>query len=399
MLILSMNEILKKLDNDYTLRKLKEMIKINSVVGNEEDLAEYLNEELNYLGLKSSLQEVEPKRYNVYARLPSENSERRLNYNGHLDTVPIVDGWDTDPFEPILKEDNLYGLGSCDMKSGIACILTMFKAFADSNYSMNGELSFSAVIDEEAYGKGARAMLSSEYGKVNTIVLAEPYPGDQTKPIPLGITGKILYDIYVKGKAAHAFRPYNGINAIEEASKIIDNLNRLRFLIHPDFKKGNYSTLKFEGGYTKYSVIVPANARFEVNRLLVPGETVQTAIDDMKQLVNNLNLKSTVEVKIKPPQYEAYVMNKDEPILKIFESVYSEVLGKKPLYEYASGITDANIFSGEGNIPCLHLGPHRGISTEKGGGTHEKNEYVNVKELHYYSKMYAMIAATYLSNT
>ncbi|MBM3292813.1 M20/M25/M40 family metallo-hydrolase, partial [Candidatus Bathyarchaeota archaeon] len=203
---------------------------------------------------------------------------------------------------------------------------------------------------------------------------------------------------YVKGKAAHAFRPYNGINAVEDAAKIITNLGKLQFQSHPDFKKGNYSTLKIEGGYTKYSVIVPANARFEVNRLLVPGETVKTAIQDMEQLITELNLKSSVEVKIKPPQYEPYIMNKEENILKIFEDTYTKVMGKNPLYEYASGITDANIFVGEGNIPCIHLGPHRGISTEKGGGTHEKNEYVNVNELHLFSKMYTMIAMAYLNN-
>jgi len=393
-----MNETLKKLDNNYTLSKLKEMIKINSIVGNETELAEYLKNELISLGYEIKLQEVEPKRFNIYARTKNGGNGKRLNFNGHLDTVPVVDGWDTDPFDPVLVDDNLFGLGSCDMKSGIACILTMLKAFADSNFPINGELSFSGVIDEEAYGIGSKAMLSSEYKNVDAIILAEPYPGDQTKPIPLGITGKILYDIYVKGKAAHAFRPYNGINAVEDAAKIITNLGKLQFQSHPDFKKGNYSTLKIEGGYTKYSVIVPANARFEVNRLLVPGETVKTAIQDMEQLITELNLKSSVEVKIKPPQYEPYIMNKEENILKIFEDTYTKVMGKNPLYEYASGITDANIFVGEGNIPCIHLGPHRGISTEKGGGTHEKNEYVNVNELHLFSKMYTMIAMAYLNN-
>lgn len=381
--------LLSKLDERYTLRRLQEMISINSVVGREGELAEYLRGELEALGLRCEVEVVEPGRPNVYAKLEGDGPGKRLNFNGHTDTVPVVDGWDTDPFTPVVRDGRVYGLGACDMKGGIACTLDMIRAFAESGHPFNGELSFSGVIDEEAYGKGAKAMLETDYGKVDAIVLAEPYPGDETKPIPLGITGKILYDVHVKGKAAHGFRPHLGINAIEDAGKILTNLDKLEFKEHPDFGTGNYCTLKIEGGYEIYSVIVPASCRFEVNRLLVPGETVQTAIDDMERLIGTLGLQSEVEVRTKPPRYEAYVMEKDEEIIRVFDPVYREVMGVEPHYEYASGITDANIFAGEGDIPCLHLGPQR-------GGAHQKNEHVLLDWLPPMSKMYALIAARFL---
>jgi len=382
-------EVLSKLDDTYTLRLLEDMIRINSVVGQEGELAEYIRAELESLGFKCEMDEVEPGRPNVYARLGGEGPGKRLNFNGHTDTVPIVEGWDTDPFTPVTKEGRMYGLGSCDMKAGIACTINALKAIVESGLEFNGELSFSGVIDEEAYGVGAKALLKTDLAGVDAIVLAEPYPGNETKPIPLGITGKILYDIYVRGKAAHGFRPHLGVNAVEEASKIIANLDGLEFIDHPDFGQGNYSTLKIEGGYDVYSVVVPARCRFEVNRLLVPGETVETAIKDMERLVESLDLEANVEVKTKPPKYEAYVMEKSDPILQIFDEIYQEVMGKEPLYEYASGITDANIFAGEGGISCLHLGPER-------GGAHQKNEYVPLDWLPPVSKMYALIAARFL---
>lgn len=381
--------LLSKLDDSYALRRLEEMIAINSVVGQEGELAEYLRGELEALGLRCEIEEVEPGRPNVYARLEGEGPGKRLNFNGHTDTIPVVEGWETDPFAPVVKDGRLYGLGACDMKGGIACILDMMRAFVESGYPFNGELSFSGVIDEEAYGEGAKAMLKTDYGNVDAIVLAEPYPGDETKPIPLGITGKILYDIHVKGRAAHGFRPQLGINAIEEAGEILASLDKLEFKEHPDFGRGNYSTLKIEGGYEIYSVVVPARCRFEVNRLLVPGETVETAIEDMERLIGTLELESDVEVRTKPPRYEAYVMEKDEDIIRVFDSVYKEVMDVEPHYEYAYGITDANIFAGEGKVPCLHLGPQR-------GGAHQKNEYVLLDWLPPVSKMYALIAARFL---
>ena len=382
-------DLLSRLDETYALRRLEEMISINSVVGREGELAEYLRGELEALGLKCEVEEVEPGRPNVYAKLEGEGPGRRLNFNGHTDTVPVVEGWDTDPFTPVIRDGRVYGLGACDMKGGIACTLDMIRAFVESGHPFDGELSFSGVIDEEAYGKGAKAMLKTDYGKVDAIVLAEPYPGDETKPIPLGITGKILYDVQVKGKAAHGFRPRLGINAIEDAGKILASLGGLEFREHPDFGTGNYCTLKIEGGYEIYSVVVPAGCRFEVNRLLVPGETVQTAIEDMERLIGSLGLESEVEVGIKPPRYEAYVMGKDEEIIRVFDTVYKEVMGVEPVYEYAYGITDANIFAGEGGIPCLHLGPQR-------GGAHQSNEYVLLDWLLPVSKMYALIAARFL---
>ncbi len=382
-------ELLKKLDMDYTLSLLKDMIRINSIVGNEGELAEFLRNELEALGMKCIIDEVEPSRPNIYSKLIGEKIGKKLHFNGHTDTIPVVHGWETDPFDPVIKNGKLFGLGVCDMKTGIACTINMLRAFIESDYSFSGELSFSGVIDEEAFGKGAKALLTSDYGKVDAIVLGEPYSGDELKPIPLGITGKILYEIIVKGKAAHAFRPQYGINAVEELGKILANLDRLNFLEHPDFGKGNYSTLKIEGGYDIYSVVVPDLARMEINRLLVPGETVESAIKDMNKLIQSLNLLADVTINIKPPRYEAYVNDRKDPIFQVFDSVYRTVMGKAPLYEYTSGITDANIFAGEGNIPCLHLGPHQEVA-------HQKNEYIPLNCLEPLSKMYTLIATNYL---
>lgn len=385
-----MDEILKELDNDYTQKVLKEMIKIDSIVGHEGEYANFLHDELHSFGVQCTMDEVEPGRPNIYGKLFGESPGKKLNFNGHTDTVPVVEDWDFDPFDPIVKDGKMYGLGSCDMKGGIACILNAIKAISNSGYRFKGELSFSGVIDEEAYGKGAKAMLKTDFANCDAIVLAEPYPGDESKPIPLGITGKILYEITVKGKAAHAFRPQLGINAIEDTGIILANLRKLQFKDHPEFGKGNYSTLKIEGGYEVYSVIVPARCRFEVNRLLVPGETVQNAIDDMRRLIDSLNIQSEVNIGIKPPRYEAYVMSKDDEIVKVFDSIYREVMLKAPLYEYTNGITDANIFTGEGGIPCLHLGPAR-------GGAHQKNEYVSLDWLPLISKMYVKIITNFLN--
>jgi acetylornithine deacetylase/succinyl-diaminopimelate desuccinylase family protein len=385
------DDILRQLDDAYTVRLSEEMIAIQSVVGDEEAMALYIKEKLESYGMRTELQYVADSRPNVYGVMNWDKPGKHLNYNAHTDTVPAGDDWETDPFKAVIKEGKLYGRGACDMKTGIACSLSMIKAIADSGAELKGELSFSGVVDQEATDIGAWAMMEvPKWRSLDGVVLTYSYCGDETKPIPLGLTGKVLYNIKVKGKAAHGFRPHLGINAVEDAAKIIANLDKLKLVDHPDFGKGTVCTLKTEGGYQQYSVVVPESARFEVNRLLVPGESIQYAMDDMRRLVDSLKLKSSVDIGVKPPKYEPYTCSKDEPLMKTLDTVYQHVMGREPIYEYAYGITNANIFQGEQGIPCIHIGPQR-------GGAHQPNEHVKLEWLPPVSEMYARIAASYLS--
>jgi len=384
------DDVLRCLDDGYTVRLSKEMIATPSVTGDEEALALYIQEKLESYGMETELQYVAPGRPNVYGVMKGTGPGRRLNYNAHTDTVPAGNGWDIDPFKAVIMDGKLYGRGACDMKTGIACTLNMFRAVADAGTEFRGELSFSGVVDQEATDIGAWAMMEQpRWMSLDGVVLAYSYCGDETKPIPLGLTGKILYDVRVRGRAAHGFRPHLGVNAVEDAARIIANLDRLQLKEHPDFGTGTVCTLKTEGGYTLYSVVVPESARFEVNRLLVPGESVQYALEDMERLVEELDLKSEVAVAVKPPMYEPYTASKGQPLMRILDEAYRTVMGRPPLYEHAYGITNANIFQGEQGIECVHLGPQR-------GNAHGPNEHVKLKWLPPVSEMYARIALGYL---
>jgi succinyl-diaminopimelate desuccinylase len=387
-----LEDIIKKLDDSYAVKLTKEMIGIPSVTGEEEALSLYIKDKLESFGMETELQYVVDKRPNVYGVMHGEKLGKRLNYNAHTDTVPVGDDWETDPFNAEVIDRKIYGRGACDMKSGIACTLNMLRAIADSGAGIDGELSFSGVVDQEATDIGAWAMMEDErWRTLDGVVLTYSYCGNEAKPIPLGLTGKILYDINVKGKAAHGFRPHLGINAIEDAARIIANLDKLNLKSNPEFGKGTVCTLKTEGGYKEYSVVIPESARFEVNRLLVPGESIKYALDDIRQLVGSLDLDSEVNIGIKPPKYEPYIASKEEPLMMTLDLVYNEVMGKPPLYEYAYGITNANIFQGEHGIQCIHIGPER-------GNAHGKNEHVKLEWLPPISEMYARIAHRFLND-
>ena len=386
-----LKSVLFHLDPVYTQKILADMVSIRSIIGEEKKLAEYIYTELKKIGIEASIQEVEPGRPNVYARIKGKRPGKRLHLNGHMDTVPVCEGWSKDPFDPLIIDNRMYGLGSCDMKAGLACLLNVLRAFQKSGNDFGGELSFSAVVDEEAYSKGTLAALETDFAGCDAVLIPEAYPATRTTPTPLGITGKVLYNITVKGHASHAFLPHEGINAVEEAAKIIAALDRLNLREHPDFGRGNYSTIKIEGGYQIYSVVVPDRCRFEVNRMLVPGETSQMALEDMRKLVNSLDLRSEVDIELKPPVYESFKLERQQEIVQIFDEVYSEVMGRAPQYAYTSVITDASVFAGKANIPTLHLGPPM-------NNIHQPDEFVELNWLEPISRMYAMMAYRFLSD-
>lgn len=364
------------IDSTYLLDTLKKAIQINSITPREEDLAAFFADEIRKLGIEPEWDVVAPGRPNVYAMADLGPSDEMLLLTGHIDTVDIAENWETDPFDPVEKNGKLYGLGSYDMKSGVVCCLAAFKAMIEdpSLRGKLGKIAFAATVDEEAYGTGAEALLKTKYGKADGILLTEPFWGTDEMPVPLGLTGKVLYKLTVTGKMAHGFFPERGRNAIEDAGKIIAALDKLELYEHPEFGRGNYSTLKVGGGYTEYAVVVPERCEVIITRLTVPGESRDAALTDMRSLVDSLDLACDVQIETPPPFYEPYVIDTSARLAQSFNGAYQKSVGKPPAYKFVRCITDANIYVPHGNIPTITFGP-------LGSGAHECNEFVQIDSL------------------
>ena len=136
----------------------------------------------------------------------------------------------------------------------------------------------------------------------------------------------------------------------------------------------NYSTLKIDGGYREYSVVVPERCEIIVTRLLAPGERQAGAIAELEAIIAGLALGSSVTVEAAPPSYEPFELAPDHPAVTAFSTAYRQRLGRAPVLGGLLGITDGNIYLAEGGIPTIIFGPH-------GLGLHEKNEYVELNTL------------------
>jgi acetylornithine deacetylase/succinyl-diaminopimelate desuccinylase-like protein len=381
------------IDMAYLVDTLKTMVSIDSILPHEERLAEFIANELRTMAIEPEWHEVAPGRPNVYCAVDLGPTDRFLVFSGHSDTVGVASGWATDPFQLTERDGRLYGLGAVNMKGGLACSLAAFKALVEGKefHGNLGRLGFAVTVDQEGHSIGAKALLKTEYGHCDAMLHAEHFYGDTEEDyLPIAVTGKVLYKLTVRGHAAHAFRPHLGVNAVADGSRIVAALDRLRLKEHPLFGTGTVCTLKIEGGYKQYAMVVPEYCEVVITRLIVPGETQETAVQDMRELIDSLGLESEVEIETPPPCYDPYFLDRSTPILTPFQESYREVIGIDPHFAGHRGIVDANVFVAEGNIPTIVFGP-------KGANHHSAGEYVELAALEPVARVYAETARRFLS--
>ncbi len=362
-----------------SIRELTErLVRVRSVLPHEEALAELVAAEIRKLGIEPDWYPVAPGRPNVACQATLGPRPGFVTFTGHLDTVAVADGWETNPFEPVEKNGRLYGLGALDMKSGLAAAFLAFKRIYESPdlHGRVGRIGFAATVDEEALGAGARALLGTPYGKSDLMLLTEPFNGTGPHdPVPTVMSGKVLYRIVVRGQTSHALaHPERGINAIDAAAVIVTALEKLPLGVHPVLGPANYSVLKIDGGYREYACVVPEHCEIIVTRLLIPGETKVTAVRQLEELIGELGLRASVSVEVADPYYDAYEIDPDGRAAAAFRAAYAGRLGREPFMGGLLGITDANIYQPEGGIETIIFGP-------KGEGLHEKNEFVELDSL------------------
>jgi acetylornithine deacetylase len=158
---------------------------------------------------------------NLFATLPAVHGETNggVVLSGHTDVVPVNgQHWSSDPFDPVVRGDRLYGRGSCDMKGFIAVTLGLLPEIQRRALREPLHLAFS--FDEEVGCLGAPLLLAELADR--GIRPAGCIVGEPTSMRPVvAHKGNNAYRCCVKGLAAHSSRTPSGVNAIEYAARLI----------------------------------------------------------------------------------------------------------------------------------------------------------------------------------
>lgn len=367
-------------EQEDILRDLSQLVEVCSVTGQEKDLALILVEKLKNAGFDQvETQEVETGRLNVVAFLKGGKPGPRILFTGHMDTVPAGEGWTLAPFAPTVRDGRLYGRGALDMKSGIAAVLSLSRFAAAHRESLQGEVLIAFVVDEEAFSIGVDRLIQSglcaDFG-----IAAEP----EYNPMIIGAAGKILIRVEITGKAAHGSQPELGINAIEDGARFLAALQQCHISAHPDIPSAPYVTLQIEGGFKKYSIVVPERCTILLNKHTVPGESQDHVLNQLKSVVESLHLASQFAFSVETPYYPSYDLGKRLPMLERVAAAYQTVTGESLQYGYGAGVSDSNRLVPLTGIPVVCLGA-------RGGGLHAGDEWVELSSVYQMAEIYRRI--------
>ena len=212
-----------------SVKILTDLIGFKTISGEDNSsLIDYCDEILKQLGATSfRTYDDEKKRVNLFATLKAKNSnnKKRIILSGHTDVVPVSKGWSSDPFTATIKDDKLYGRGSCDMKGFIACALAYAPIYSKSD--LDRDIHFSFTFDEETACQGAPILIEElkKRGIKNGIcIIGEP----TNMKIIDAHKGCYEYTTYFKGLAGHSSAPHKGVSAVEYASRYVNKLIELR---------------------------------------------------------------------------------------------------------------------------------------------------------------------------
>jgi acetylornithine deacetylase len=167
-------------------------------------------------------------RYNVVGHWENNGSGKSIILNGHVDVVPTgsLKLWDESPWSGAIKNERIYGRGSCDMKAGLASGIFAIQILQEMGFKPSGNVMVQSVVGEESGGCGTLANVVKGYSADAAVVL---------EPTSLNIcpihSGALNFRLIISGKATHGAMRWEGVSAIEKTYLIhqsILNLERER---------------------------------------------------------------------------------------------------------------------------------------------------------------------------
>jgi acetylornithine deacetylase/succinyl-diaminopimelate desuccinylase family protein len=388
-------ELLSQLKESELTSFLQRLVRSNSEnpPGNERESAELIAEQMRDFGCTVELQEIEPGRPNVIATLEGDHQDSIL-FNGHTDTVKIgnTQKWTHEPLAADIEDGYLYGRGSADMKAGLAAQIFAMKMLAGSGLPRKRSVMFTGVIDEEVFFKGTRAVIAA--GKLRHCRL-----GYVSEPSNLKIVtrqkGGIEYIAKTYGKYAHSGAAFLGQNAILRMNEVLgalDQYNRelqnrmhLPILRYPTV---NVGVIRGGTGVT----FVPDLCEIEFDRQVLPGETVEQADREVRDVIKTVRQAHKIKVDlVKCQHFNTWEISKTEAVVRRLSDAAQRVLGRRPAFTGINGYCEVELLHAAG-IPSVVFGPGD-IHT-----AHAPDERVKIQEVIDAAKIYALLAYDFVKS-
>ena len=337
------------------LARCAELIEIPSVSHNEAAIADHIEgllREVTWL-------DVDRVDNSVVART-SLGRSTRLVLAGHIDTVP-ANGNE----RARLEGDRLWGLGSADMKSGVAVILELARSVAEPELDVT--YVFYECEEVASQFNGLRKLLETRPDLLacDAAVLCEP----TSARIEAGCQGYLRAEVTMRGERAHTARPWMGRNAIHRLGTLLTRLEqyegRRPTIDGCEFREA-LQAVRVEGGVA--GNVVPDVATVQLNHRFAPDRTIDEALTHVRAVVGDAIDDAAGDSFLLVDAADPAPPSLRHPVL----ADLARRVGEPPAAKL--GWTDVSFFASRG-VPATNFGPGNPTLA------HTAGEYVDRAEL------------------
>ena len=314
-----------------------------------------------------------------------------FSFAGHTDVVPAGDddAWESNPFEPTIKNGMLYGRGAADMKGSLASMVVATENFIEKNPNHNGIIAFLITSDEEgvAINGTAKVMdfLKDNNQKIDFCLVGEPSStailGDVIKN---GRRGSLNACLRVKGKQGHIAYPQLADNPIHLVTPALNQLCNEQWDNGNDyFPATSFQISNIHSG-DKVTNVIPG----EVEVMFNFRYSTETTKEELQKRVNDIldSHKLNYFVEWSHSGYP-FLTPKGELVSACVDAI-EKIKAIKPELSTSGGTSDGRFIAQEGT-QVVELGPNNST-------IHQVNESVSVQDLEDLSKIYFQVLTNIL---
>lgn len=330
-------------------------------------------------------------RPNVLGKWKGSGKGKSLIFSSHIDTALIAPGWSRDPLEAKVEGNRLYGLGTFDMKGGLAASIMAVKCLQSLGLRPLGDVLIESVVDEEFGGANGTLAGRLHGGNVDAAIIPEP----SNLAVSPATMGGALWRVTFRGRTGRSFSGESIVNPAFAAAKFMNFLEEFAEARSrangpaPYYEQASGLALdvtRVEAGDMSMELldVSPTECHVDIWVECYPGVTEEAL---KQELIDGFKAKYGSET----PDLEFRKMirflpgsevDPDFPLVQQLASEVTEVTGQAAEVRGAPFACDAFMFNIHSETPAIVLGP-------KGENAHAPDEYVDLDSLCQLTEIYA----------
>jgi len=376
---------------DHTAQNLSRLVRIRSLTAHEGEVAAELKKQME----EARFDDVRIDGLgNVLGRVGK--GKRLLAVDAHIDTVDQgnLENWSEPPFSGLIADGFVHGRGAVDQKGGAAAMVTAGRILAELGLKNDFSVLFSGtVMEEDCDGLCWKYIIEEEKIRPEMVIITEP----TALGIYRGQRGRMEIRVSFKGLSAHGSAPERGKNAIYMGARACLEIEKLNGRLASDdfLGKGSVTVSEFVSASPSLCAVADF-ARIHLDRRLTTGESKESALAEVKELVKDAAAAPEVLQYLEKSYtgrqygmekyYPTWTVDAAHPAVTRAQDVFRSLFQKEPRVDKWTFSTNAVTINGIYGIPTIGFGPGDEVFA------HAPNEKVPVGDLVKASAFYALYA-------